>query len=256
MEVVYLNELTGKRALVTGSKSGIGFAIAKRLAEAGAELVLHARGNSSEVVKAQTSLAKLATADISTVFGDFSDQNSCRSIFETIKKENKPIDILINNAAVQPVCAVADMEPSEISQMLETNLQVPIMMTRYFAEYSEKGGSILNICSIEGLTPALNHSHYAASKAGLIHFTKAAALELGSKNIRVNSICPGLTDRQNLKIDWPKGVKNWLDNVPLQRLGTGEDIANAALFLVSDASSFITGANLTVDGGMECVPGW
>ena len=98
-----MNELTGKRALVTGSKSGIGFAIAKRLAEAGAELVLHARGNSSEVVKAQTSLAKLATADISTVFGDFSDQNSCCAIFETIRKENKPIDILINNAAVQPV---------------------------------------------------------------------------------------------------------------------------------------------------------
>jgi NAD(P)-dependent dehydrogenase (short-subunit alcohol dehydrogenase family) len=140
--------------------------------------------------------------------------------------------------------------------MLETNLQVPIMMTRYFAEYSEKGGSILNICSIEGLTPALYHSHYAASKAGLIHFTKASALELGSKNIRVNSICPGLTDRQNLKNDWPEGIKNWLDNVPLQRLGTGEDIANAALFLVSDASSFITGANLIVDGGMECVPGW
>ena len=94
-----MNELTGKRALVTGSKSGIGFAIAKRLAKAGAELVLHARANSSEVEEAKTSLAKLATADISTVFGDFSDQNSCRSIFETIKKENKPIDILINNAS-------------------------------------------------------------------------------------------------------------------------------------------------------------
>ena len=67
---------------------------------------------------------------------------------------------------------------------------------------------------------------------------------------------PGLTDRQNLKNNWPEGVKNWLENVPLQRLGTGEDIANAALFLVSDAASFITGANLTVDGGMECVPGW
>ena len=163
---------------------------------------------------------------------------------------------MINNAAVQPVCAVADMEPSEISQMLETNLQVPIMMTRYFAEYSEKGGSILNICSIEGLTPALNHSHYVASKAGLIHFTKASALELGSKNIRVNSICPGLTDRRDLDKDWPQGVKSWLENVPLKRLGTGDDIANAALFLVSDAASFITGTNLIVDGGMECVPSW
>ena len=251
-----MTELTGKRALVTGSKSGIGFAIAKRLVQAGAEIILHARNDSSEVEAAKIKLEKLANEDISTVFGDFSDPNSCCSLFEAIKKDSKPIDILVNNAAIQPVCALADLGPSEISQMLETNLQVPIMMTRYFAEYSENGGSIVNICSIEGLTPAINHSHYAASKAGLIHFTKASALELGSKNIRVNSICPGLTDRQNLEKDWPQGVQNWLENVPLRRLGTGEDIANATLFLVSDAASFITGANLIVDGGMECVPSW
>ena len=114
----------------------------------------------------------------------------------------------------------------------------------------------MNICSIEGLTPALNHSHYAASKAGLMQFTKASALELGSKNIRVNSISPGLTDRKNLDKDWPQGVNSWLESVPLKRLGTGDDIANAALFLVSDAASFITGTNLIVDGGMECVPRW
>ena len=251
-----MTELIGKRALVTGSKSGIGFAIAKRLVQAGAEIILHARNDSSEVEAAKIKLAKLANEDISTVFGDFSDPNSCCSLFEAIKKESKPIDILVNNAAIQPVCALADLGPSEISQMLETNLQVPIMMTRYFAEYSENGGSIVNICSIEGLTPAINHSHYAASKAGLINFTKASALELGSKNIRVNSICPGLTDRQNLDKDWPQGVQNWLENAPLKRLGTGEDIANATLFLVSDAASFITGANLIVDGGMECVPSW
>ena len=251
-----MTELTGKRALVTGSKSGIGFAIAKRLVQAGAEIILHARNDSSEVEAAKIKLAKLANEDISTVFGDFSDPNSCCSLFEAIKKESKPIDILVNNAAIQPVCALAELGPSEISQMLETNLQVPIMMTRYFAEYSENGGSIVNICSIEGLTPAINHSHYAASKAGLINFTKASALELGSKNIRVNSICPGLTDRQNLDKDWPQGVQNWLENVPLKRLGTGEDIANATIFLVSDAASFITGANLIVDGGMECVPSW
>ena len=251
-----MNELIGKRALVTGSKSGIGFAIAKRLGQAGAEIILHARNNSSEVEEAQIKLAKIAKADIATVFGDFSDQNSCHSIFEAIKKERKPIDILVNNAAIQPVRALADLAPAEISQMLETNLQAPIMMTRCFAEYSKKGGSIVNICSIEGLTPALNHSHYAASKAGLMQFTKASALELGSKNIRVNSISPGLTDRENLDKDWPQGVNSWLESVPLKRLGTGDDIANAALFLVSDAASFITGINLIVDGGMECVPSW
>ena len=249
-------ELTGKRALVTGSKSGIGFAIAKRLVQAGAEIILHARSDSAEVEEAKMKLAKLTTQGVSIALGDFSDPNSCRSIFEKIKKDNKPIDILVNNAAIQPVCALADMSSSDISQMLEINLQIPIMMTRYFAEYSEKGGSILNICSIEGLTPALNHSHYASSKAGLINFTKASALELGSKNIRVNSICPGLIDRQNLDKDWPQGVKSWLEKAPLKRLGAGNDIANAALFLVSDAASFITGANLVVDGGMECVPSW
>ena len=210
-----MTELIGKRALVTGSKSGIGFAIAKRLVQAGAEIILHARNDSSEVEAAKIKLAKLANEDISTVFGDFSDPNSCCSLFESIKKESKPIDILVNNAAIQPVCALAELGPSEISQMLETNLQVPIMMTRYFAEYSEKGGSIVNICSIEGLTPALNHSHYAASKAGLMQFTKASALELGSKNIRVNSISPGLTDRQNLDKDWPQGVNSWLKSVCL-----------------------------------------
>ena len=251
-----MTELTGKRALITGSKSGIGFAIAKRLAQAGAEIILHARNDGSEVEAAKIKLEKLANEEVLTVFGDFSDQNSCRSIFEAIKKERKPIDILVNNAAIQPVRALADLAPAEISQMLETNLQAPIMMTRCFAEYSEKGGSIVNICSIEGLTPALNHSHYAASKAGLMQFTKASALELGSKNIRVNSISPGLTDRKNLDKDWPQGVNSWLESVPLKRLGTGDDIANAALFLVSDAASFITGTNLIVDGGMECVPSW
>ncbi len=241
----------GKRALITGSKSGIGFAIAKRLAQAGAEIILHARSNSSEVEEAQIKLAKIAKADIATVFEDFSAPNSCRSIFETIKKAEKPIDILVNNAAIQPVCALADLGPSEISQMLETNLQVPIMMTRYFAEYSENGGSIVNICSIEGLTPAINHSHYAASKAGLINFTKASAFELGSKNIRVNSICPGLIET-DMTADLMKDValmQEWSKEYPIGRFGKPEDVASACLFLASDESSFITGTVLPVDGG-------
>ena len=246
----------GKRVLITGSKGGIGFAIAKKFAEAGAELVLHARNESPEFIEAKAKLSKLSMADISGVFGDFSNQDACRQIFEKLMKDHKTIDVLVNNAATQSLIALTDMSVSKVRKMLEINLQIPILMTRYFAEQAQGGGSIVNICSIEALTPALNHSHYAASKAGLINFTKASALELGSKKIRVNSICPGLIDRQKLKQDWPEGVKSWLGAVPLGRLGTGEDVANAALFLAGDNAKFITGANLIVDGGMDCVPSW
>lgn len=251
-----MTELRGKRVLITGSKGGIGFAIAKKFAEAGAELVLHARTESPEFIEAKAKLSKISMADTSAVFGDFSNQDACRQIFETLMKDQKTLDVLINNAATQTVCALTDISVSKVREMLEINLQIPILMTRYFAEQAQKGGSIVNICSIEGLTPALNHSHYAASKAGLINFTRASALELGSKKIRVNSICPGLIDRKNLKKDWPEGVKSWLGAAPLGRLGTGEDVANAALFLAGDHAKFITGANLIVDGGMECVPSW
>ena len=251
-----MTELTGKRVLITGSKGGIGFAIAKKFAEAGADLVLHARTESPEFIEAKAKLSKLSTADISAVFGDFSNQDACKQIFETLMKDQKTIDVLVNNAASQPLCAITDMNVAKVGEMLEINLQVPILMTRYFAEQAQGGGSIINICSIEALTPALNHSHYAASKAGLINFTKASALELGSKKIRVNAICPGLIDREKLKQDWPEGVKSWLGAVPLGRLGTGEDVANAALFLAGDNAKFITGANLIVDGGMDCVPSW
>lgn len=251
-----MTELTGKRVLITGSKGGIGFAIAKKFAEAGAELVLHARNESPEFIEAKTKLSKLSMADISGVFGDFSNQDACKKIFETLMKDQKTVDVLVNNAATQTLSALTDMSGTKVREMLEINLQVPILMTRYFAEQAQGGGSIVNICSIEALTPALNHSHYAASKAGLINFTKASALELGPKKIRVNSICPGLIDRQNLKQDWPDGVESWLGAVPLGRLGTGEDVANAALFLAGDHAKFITGANLTVDGGMDCVPSW
>ena len=246
----------GKRVLITGSKGGIGFAIAKKFAEAGAELVLHARNESPEFIEAKAKLSKLSMADISGVFGDFSNQDACRQIFEKLMKDHKTIDVLVNNAATQSLSALTDMSVSKVRKMLEINLQIPILMTRYFAEQAQGGGSIVNICSIEALKPALNHSHYAASKAGLINFTKASALELGSKKIRVNSICPGLIDRQKLKQDWPEGVKSWLGAVPLGRLGTGEDVANAALFLAGDNAKFITGANLIVDGGMDCVPSW
>ena len=118
----------------------------------------------------------------------------------------------------------------------------------------ESSSAIINISSIEATSPAFAHSHYSAAKAGAEQYTRSAALELAAHGIRVNAVAPGLVDRPGLAQDWPDGVKRWLERVPLARLGTVEDIADACLFLASPLARWITGATLTVDGGMLVAP--
>ena len=117
-------------------------------------------------------------------------------------------------------------------------------------------GAIVNIASIEGMDPAKGHAHYATSKAGMLMMTRAAALEYGEANVRVNAVSPGLIDRQGLVEDWPDGVERWMRRAPLQRLGLPNDVADAVLFLLSPAARWISGANLVVDGGMSAVSRW
>jgi NAD(P)-dependent dehydrogenase (short-subunit alcohol dehydrogenase family) len=116
------------------------------------------------------------------------------------------------------------------------------------------GGAVVNIGSIEGLRPAPAHAHYGASKAALSHLTRAAALDLGPHGIRVNLVMPGLIWSPSLEAEWPDGVQRWLQAAPLGRLGRPEDVANACLYLASDAAAFVTGAELAVDGGVLCGP--
>ena len=115
---------------------------------------------------------------------------------------------------------------------------------------------MVNVASIEGSDPAAGHGHYATSKAGLLMFTRASALEFGGDGIRFNAVSPGLIDRVGLREAWPDGVARWLDESPLGRMGSATDVANAVLFLLSPAAEWISGANLVVDGGMSAVSRW
>ena len=140
--------------------------------------------------------------------------------------------------------------------MLRVNVGGVAAMTREAAALMPSGGAIVNISSIEGLQPAFDHSHYAASKAAVIMHTRAAALELGPSGIRANCVSPGLIEAPGIEEAWPEGVARWHAAAPLHRLGTPADVADAVLFLVSPAARWISGANLVVDGGVLAHNTW
>src|SRR5262249_11061359 len=153
--------------------------------------------------------------------------------------------IVVNNAGIQPVAPLELLENDDIAELLRVNVAGVAAMTREAAALMPAGGAIVNVSSIEGLQPAFGHSHYAAAKAAVIMHTRAAALELGAKGIRVNCVSPGLIGTPGLDA-WPEGVARWRAAAPLERLGTPEDVGDAVLFLASRAARWVSGANLVV----------
>lgn len=174
------------------------------------------------------------------------------------------LDVLINNAGIYPVSPLLDLADSEWEDVLAANLTGTHLCTQRAAhamlerskqgEEAGIGGAIINISSIEATSTAFAHSHYSATKAGVEQYTRSAALELAGHGIRVNAVAPGLIGRPGLEADWPDGVGRWLERVPLRRLGTPEDIADACLFLASPLARWITGVTITVDGGVNVAP--
>jgi NAD(P)-dependent dehydrogenase (short-subunit alcohol dehydrogenase family) len=251
-----LFNLNGRHALITGATQGIGRSIAHRLTQAGAEVILHCRNVRPELHALIDELSQINKQKPKFVIGDLRTPGICDEILRHSLDQVPHVDILINNAAIQPTASLQNISEKDIFDMLTINLATPLLLIKAFSKQKIESGAVVNISSIEAIRPAMDHSHYASTKAGLLNLTMSSALELGRKNIRVNSICPGLTERPGLEDDWPEGVKSWQDKVPLGRLCRGEDIANSALFLASDAASFITGACITVDGGISSVSGW
>jgi len=244
-----LLDLSGETALVTGASGNIGSAIAERLADAGASIIAHYHRNAGA---ARNLVERLGQGDV--VQADLSTEKDVDGLFAGCRPT-----LVVHNAASQPVAGLGDMTFDDWQRMMAANLDSTFLVTQRAAlawQAAGVPGAIVNIGSTEGLDPAAGHGHYATSKAGLLMLTRAAALEFGSANIRVNCVSPGLTDRDGLARDWPDGVQRWLDRVPLGRIGSPNDVADAVLFLLSPAARYISGANLIVDGGMSAQSKW
>ena len=244
-----LLNLSDETILVTGASGTIGSSIALRLAEAGASIVAHYRTNDAAAawLVDQLGRGKMVQADLA-------DEQAVTELFKAVQPT-----LVVHSAAAQPVRSLGDMAFAEWRHVMAANLDSAFLVTQQAALAwieAGRGGAIVNIGSIEALDPASGHGHYATSKAGLLMLTRAAALEFGSSGIRVNCVSPGLIDREGLARDWPDGVQRWHDRVPLGRLGSPNDVADAVLFLLSPAARWISGANLVVDGGMSAQSKW
>jgi 3-oxoacyl-[acyl-carrier protein] reductase len=242
-------DLTGKVAIVTGASRGIGRGIAARLAAHGAHVVAAARAeNAAETVaeiQQSGGSAELATLDVTV---DASIQAMVAGVVERCRR----IDILVNNAGIARDQLLLRMKREDWDQVLATNLTAAFTCAQSVLRpmVKQRAGRIINISSVVGQTGNAGQANYAASKAGLIGFSKALAREVASRNITVNVVTPGLIETDMTKAVSDKAHGEWAAQIPLGRLGTVADVAAAVCFLASDEAAYITGQVLAVNGGM------
>lgn len=244
-------ENTRKVALITGATKGIGKEIAYMFAEQGYDISINYRTLKPELELYKAELEKKSINCI-LVKGDVSNYNDCKNIVEeTIDKFGK-IDVLINNAGITKDTLLMRMTPQDFTDVIDINLVGTFNMCQNTIRHmiKQKSGRIINISSVVGIVGNAGQSNYAASKAGIIGFTKSLAKEVASRNILVNAIAPGFIQTDMTDILPEKLKEQILNQIPLNKLGTTKDIANLVKFLTSPDSSYITGEVIKIDGGM------
>lgn len=243
--------LEGKTALITGASKGIGKAIAEQYAEQGANVAFTYL---SSVEKGEALEKELAARGIKAkgYRSDASDYQAAQDLINSVVEDFGSLDILINNAGITKDNLLMRMSEEDWDAIQNINLKSCFNTVKAACRtmMKQRSGSIINMSSVVGVKGNAGQANYAASKAGIIGFTKSVALELGSRGIRCNAIAPGFIETEMTDALDEKTVQSWRDAIPLKRGGSPEDVANACIFLGSDMSSYISGQTIQVDGGM------
>ena len=244
-------QLQGKTVLITGASRGIGRAIASKFAAEGADIALTHLSSDEQGLALAEEFRALGTK-VSVYRSDAADFAAVETLVQDVVREFGRLDVLVNNAGITRDGLLLRMGEQAWDEVLRVNLKSCFNTVKAATKtfLKQRSGAIINISSVVGIKGNIGQANYAASKAGIIGFTTAVALELGGKNIRSNAIAPGFIDTTMTQNITAVAAEVWKKIIPLQRVGLPEDVANCALFLASDASSYITGQVIQVDGGL------
>jgi 3-oxoacyl-[acyl-carrier protein] reductase len=246
-----MNLLKDKVALITGASKGIGRGIAMKFAQEGANVAFTYLSSGEQGIALEKELEAFGIK-AKGYRSDASDFKAAEELVNAVVADFGTVNILVNNAGITKDGLLMRMSEEQFDAVINANLKSVFNLTKAIQRpmLKQRSGSIINMSSVVGIKGNAGQANYAASKAGIIGFSKSVALELGSRNIRCNAVAPGFIETEMTAVLDPATVQGWRDAIPLKRGGTPEDVANLCLFLASDLSSYITGQVINVDGGM------